>query len=233
MPADLRGVRRRLPLAADVRQEPGAGSAVLGERRLVRGRRSTRRRTPRRALAAGASRRPSVSLRSRVPSTRLRRIRSFTAALQRRAAMLSPARCTTASTPSSARGSSRPRAGSHWTSVVPAVGGRRRQAVDPVPRRAQRGHERAPDEPGGAGDGDAEPGHAHDLGNGRAHRIRLGTWSAFAWTGPHDRPDPDRRDVAEAQRWHASIMPQPSGRRSPGVTPGRASLPLRASAGRT
>ena len=60
-----------------------------------------------------------------MPSTRLRRMRALTAPSSARAAMLSPARWTTASTPSSARGSSRPRAGSHWMSVVPGRGGRR------------------------------------------------------------------------------------------------------------
>ena len=44
----------------------------------------------------------TASATSRVPSTRLLRMRSFCVALQRFPAMFSPARCTTASAPSTA-----------------------------------------------------------------------------------------------------------------------------------
>src|SRR5947207_1374908 len=57
----------------------------------------------------------NASHRTRVPCTRLSRIRAFFAAVHRPEAIPSPARCTTASKPSSADTSDTPVCGSHVT----------------------------------------------------------------------------------------------------------------------
>ena len=61
----------------------------------------------------------SVRLSRRVPTVRLSRIRAFLRRVQRPAAMFSPARWTTASSPSRSAASRRPAAGSQRTSAGP------------------------------------------------------------------------------------------------------------------
>ena len=75
----------------------------------------------------------TASARIRVPLTRLPRIRAFFRAVHLPCATLSPARCTTACTPSSDAGSSSPLSGSHRCSLE-AAGGRLTRRITTSPR---------------------------------------------------------------------------------------------------
>ena len=166
-----RGVGRRLPLAADVGEEARARRALLGERRLAPvavvadgGRRQEHLGPPReaperlgqepRAIDAAP---PDPLLDRSGPAERRdalpREVHDRVHALERPGVEPAARRI-----PLDVR-----RSRLRW----PAA-----QTVDPVPRRAQCGHERAPHEPGGAGDGNAKPRRADRLGDGRGHGVR-------------------------------------------------------------
>ena len=147
-----RGRRRApLPLDREAAEEVVGRRVGLASPRRRHGRRSSRPPRPRRARAASVFRPASVSARSRVGPTRLARRRAFLAAVQRPAAMLSPARCTTASTPSSAAASIAPASGSQ-RGLALRLRSPAHEAHDLVSARREEGHERAADETARAGD---------------------------------------------------------------------------------
>ena len=121
------------------RGSPSPGRALLGDRLVAPVAVVARRRTPRRAPAGRRSRRPSVSARSRVPSTRLRRIRSLTDSRSSGAPRCSP--------PRGSRPRPRPRAPEGRAGLapdptacpsMPAAGGRRLSGRPGAPPRAAR-----------------------------------------------------------------------------------------------
>ena len=95
----------------------------------------------------GRTRAPSIAVRSaRVVSTRLERIRSFRFRVQRGPPIETPARLTTASAPSTARGDAVP-------CDLPRAGrGERVTTTTVVPVRLERGDERPAHEPGSSCD---------------------------------------------------------------------------------
>ncbi len=96
----------------------------------------------------------NASQRSMVPWARLSRIRRRRSLVQRPAAIGSPARCTTASMPSSWVASSRAAAGSHRMSWGPRLVSH--QSSNPVPTGGQKRNQRIADEPSRSGDENCE-----------------------------------------------------------------------------
>ena len=116
------GRRRRLRLPRDARPRRGSRrrarsasvSALVAAVAVV-----ADRRTRHEHLRLGCSQLAIAPASTAVPRMRLSRMRCFCSSVQRLSPMPSPARCTTASTPSSAGASMRPASGSHRMSSSP------------------------------------------------------------------------------------------------------------------
>src|SRR6266702_6386965 len=98
-------------------------------------------------VLGGCASRARDSQRVLVPSTRLERILAFFSAVHLPAAMFSPARCTTASSPSRPAVSTLPAAGSHCTSAVPGRGRDRTRRVTRCPLLVRKGTRAEPTSP--------------------------------------------------------------------------------------
>ena len=99
-----------------------------------------------RSTRGGRSRAASVRASSPVPCVRLSRMRRRESSVQRWA-MFSPARWIAASTPSSARASMVPRAGSQVTSLLPGRGSPRETRTTAWPAAASAGTSALPRKP--------------------------------------------------------------------------------------
>src|SRR5438552_5814001 len=98
-------------------------------------------------VLGGCASRARDSQRVLVSSTRLERILAFFSAVHLPAAMFSPARCTTASSPSRLAVSTLPAAGSHCASAVPGRGRDRTRRVTRCPLLARKGTKAEPTSP--------------------------------------------------------------------------------------
>src|SRR5437773_2251232 len=98
-------------------------------------------------VLGGCASRARDSQRVLVPSTRLERILAFFSAVHLPAAMFSPARCTTASSPSRLVVSTLPATGSHCASAVPGRGRDRTRRVTRCPLLVRTGTKAEPTSP--------------------------------------------------------------------------------------